>query len=286
MFLKWCWYSQFLCVLYVICTALVESSTWSERARTSPSSTPSTSASSPSPPWASGTSPPAYGPPSCWWSSWSVWRWWCCLFRYGGHWIKSLQITSHLLFIWFGHDVVCQFEQLIYLWMERQKSGGNYSRHRAQTEKHVVLCVSALKIDLLMDFLNEFYAPPKTAGREIHSYDRHIHACIYGSCRQLFHHVHHSSHWCNCCVILKDYYVVILCPSEMDLQVRRVLQIPLWSQRVIYLQGSVLKDQDLLRAKYVAATLKKKTLNLEMNDIYDNVLENLCCGIETLHWLA
>lgn len=45
--------------------------------------------------------------------------------------------------------------------MERQKSGGNYSRHRAQTEKHVVLCVSALKIDLLMDFLNEFYAHPR-----------------------------------------------------------------------------------------------------------------------------
>ncbi|KAK0138310.1 Potassium channel subfamily T member 1 [Merluccius polli] len=102
-----------------------------------------------------------------------------------------------------------QFEELIYLWMERQKSGGNYSRHRAQTEKHVVLCVSALKMDLLMDFLNEFYAHPR----------------------------------------LQDYYVVILCPSEMDLQVGRVLQIPLWSQRVIYLQGSVLKDQDLMRAK-------------------------------------
>ncbi|KAF3849408.1 hypothetical protein F7725_015905 [Dissostichus mawsoni] len=71
-----------------------------------------------------------------------------------------------------------QFEELMYLWMERQKSGGNYSRHRAQTEKHVVLCVSALKIDLLMDFLNEFYAHPR----------------------------------------LQDYYVVILCPSEMDLQ--------------------------------------------------------------------
>lgn len=54
-----------------------------------------------------------------------------------------------------------QFEQLAYLWMERQKSGGNYSRHRAQTEKHVVLCVSSLKIDLLMDFLNEFYAHPR-----------------------------------------------------------------------------------------------------------------------------
>eukprot|EP00079_Xenopus_tropicalis_P034927 XP_017948698.1 PREDICTED: potassium channel subfamily T member 2 [Xenopus tropicalis] len=47
----------------------------------------------------------------------------------------------------------------------------------------------------------------------------------------------------------QDYYVVILCPAEMDVQVRRVLQIPMWSQRVIYLQGSALKDQDLLRAK-------------------------------------
>ncbi|XP_012510198.1 PREDICTED: potassium channel subfamily T member 1 isoform X1 [Propithecus coquereli] len=102
-----------------------------------------------------------------------------------------------------------QFEELVYLWMERQKSGGNYSRHRARTEKHVVLCVSSLKIDLLMDFLNEFYAHPR----------------------------------------LQDYYVVILCPTEMDIQVRRVLQIPLWSQRVIYLQGSALKDQDLMRAK-------------------------------------
>ncbi|NWQ84128.1 KCNT1 protein, partial [Columbina picui] len=49
--------------------------------------------------------------------------------------------------------------------------------------------------------------------------------------------------------LLQDYYVVILCPTEMDIQVRRVLQIPLWSQRVIYLQGSALKDQDLMRAK-------------------------------------
>uniref|UniRef100_A0A7N8YJA1 Potassium channel subfamily T member 2-like n=1 Tax=Mastacembelus armatus TaxID=205130 RepID=A0A7N8YJA1_9TELE len=102
-----------------------------------------------------------------------------------------------------------QFEQLAFLWMERQKSGGNYSRYRAQTEKHVVLCVSCLKIDLLMDFLNEFFAHPR----------------------------------------LQDYYVVILCPAEMDVQVRRVLHVPLWAQRVIYLQGSALKDQDLMRAK-------------------------------------
>ncbi|KAI4885497.1 hypothetical protein NFI96_033718, partial [Prochilodus magdalenae] len=102
-----------------------------------------------------------------------------------------------------------QFEQLAYLWMERQKSGGNYSRHKAETERHVVLCVSSLKADLLMDFLNEFYAHPK----------------------------------------LQDYYVIILCPMETGTQVRRVLQIPLWSQRVIYLQGSALKDKDLFRAK-------------------------------------
>lgn len=44
--------------------------------------------------------------------------------------------------------------------MERQKSGGDYSKQRAETERHVVLCVSSIKIDLMMDFLNEFYAHP------------------------------------------------------------------------------------------------------------------------------
>lgn len=53
-------------------------------------------------------------------------------------------------------------------------------------------------------------------------------------------------------MFLQDYYVIILCPTEMDVAVRRVLQIPLWSQRVIYLQGSALKDQDLSRAKCVS----------------------------------
>lgn len=102
-----------------------------------------------------------------------------------------------------------QFEELAYLWMERQKSGGYYSRQRAETEKHVVLCVSSIKIDLLMDFLNEFYAHPK----------------------------------------LEEHYVIILCPTELDAAVRSVLRIPMWSHRVIYLQGSALKDQDLVRAK-------------------------------------
>uniref|UniRef100_A0A8C1K582 Potassium channel, subfamily T, member 2 n=1 Tax=Cyprinus carpio TaxID=7962 RepID=A0A8C1K582_CYPCA len=102
-----------------------------------------------------------------------------------------------------------QFEELAYLWMERQKSGGDYSKQRTETERHVVLCVSSVKIDLLMDFLNEFYAHPR----------------------------------------LQEYYVIILCPAEQDAAVRRVLRIPMWSHRVIYLQGSALKDQDLVRAK-------------------------------------
>lgn len=138
-----------------------------------------------------------------------------------------------------------QFEELMYLWMERQKSGGNYSRHRAQTEKHVVLCVSALKIDLLMDFLNEFYAHPRLQVPDITRSAKLDTVCD----SYAFLHAFHFKYYSGFCAILKDYYVVILCPSEMDLQVRRVLQIPLWSQRVIYLQGSVLKDQDLLRAK-------------------------------------
>ena len=68
-------------------------------------------------------------------------------------------------------------------------------------------------------------------------------------------------------LFLQDYYVIILCPTEMDVQVRRVLQIPLWSQRVIYLQGSALKDQDLLRAKCVST-----------DTFIHNALLNICGG--------
>ncbi|KAG5344182.1 KCNT2 protein, partial [Acromyrmex heyeri] len=88
-----------------------------------------------------------------------------------------------------------QFEQLAFTWMERQKLGGSYSSHRAQSEKHVVVCSTTLQADTIMDFLNEFYAHP----------------------------------------LLQDYYVVLLSPMELD--------------RVIYIQGSCLKDGDLARAR-------------------------------------
>ena len=59
-----------------------------------------------------------------------------------------------------SHYSVVQFEQLAFTWMERQKLGGSYSSHRAQSEKHVVVCSTTLQADTIMDFLNEFYAHP------------------------------------------------------------------------------------------------------------------------------
>ncbi|EDX06479.1 GD25995 [Drosophila simulans] len=102
-----------------------------------------------------------------------------------------------------------QFEQLAFTWMERQKLGGSYSSHRAQSEKHVVVCSTTLHADTIMDFLNEFYAHP----------------------------------------LLQDFYVVLLSPMELDTTMRKILQVPIWAQRVIYIQGSCLKDGDLARAR-------------------------------------
>lgn len=69
--------------------------------------------------------------------------------------------------------------------MERQKLGGSYSSHRAQSEKHVVVCSTTLHADTIMDFLNEFYAHP----------------------------------------LLQDYYVVLLSPMELDTTMRMILQV-------------------------------------------------------------
>lgn len=36
---------------------------------------------------------------------------------------------------------------------------------------------------------------------------------------------------------------------ELDTTMRMILQVPIWAQRVIYIQGSCLKDADLARAR-------------------------------------
>nr|XP_039272908.1 potassium channel subfamily T member 2-like isoform X1 [Styela clava] len=106
-----------------------------------------------------------------------------------------------------------QLEDLAHIWSQRQKQGGEYSRQRATTEKHVIVCATELRLDVIMEFLNEFYAHP----------------------------------------FFQKHYVVLLSPSELDGPLRTFLQIPIWTERVIYLQGSALRETDLMRAKLDAA---------------------------------
>jgi len=55
--------------------------------------------------------------------------------------------------------------------------------------------------------------------------------------------------WILTCSYFQDYYVVLLSPMELDTTMRMILQVPIWAQRVIYIQGSCLKDGDLARAR-------------------------------------
>ena len=49
--------------------------------------------------------------------------------------------------------------------------------------------------------------------------------------------------------LFQDYFVVLLSPMELDPTMKMILQVPMWAQRVIYIQGSCLKDGDLIRAR-------------------------------------
>ncbi|XP_022242998.1 potassium channel subfamily T member 1-like [Limulus polyphemus] len=51
----------------------------------------------------------------------------------------------------------------------------------------------------------------------------------------------------------QDYFVVLLSPCEPDTTTKMILQVPMWAQRVIFIQGSALKDADLTRARMNAA---------------------------------
>ncbi len=54
-----------------------------------------------------------------------------------------------------------QLEHLASLWFERQNLGASYSSHRSMHERHIVVCTTALSYDIIVDFLNEFYAHRK-----------------------------------------------------------------------------------------------------------------------------
>ena len=122
-------------------------------------------------------------------------------------WISKLMVIVVLLCAF--SILPGQIEELVYIWRRQQATGGEYSEQRARNERHVVLCATELRMDVIIDFLNEFYAYPN----------------------------------------LQDYFVVLLTPVELCGSLKRFLEIPVWMHRVVYLQGSALNDIDLMRAK-------------------------------------
>ncbi|XP_063720969.1 potassium channel subfamily T member 1-like [Symsagittifera roscoffensis] len=102
-----------------------------------------------------------------------------------------------------------QLEQISFVFAEHQKTGGTYSRNRAEKERHVVLVTSTVTEDLVRDFVSEFYAYSE----------------------------------------LQDYYVVLLSAGEYDSYVKSICENPICQQRVIYIQGSALRFNDLVKVK-------------------------------------
>ncbi|MCP9257731.1 Potassium channel subfamily T member 1 [Dirofilaria immitis] len=93
------------------------------------------------------------------------------------------------------------------------KAGGEYTEGWANNEKHVVVTVTHLEAQFILDFLSEFYAYPEH----------------------------------------QNYLVILLSSCEMDDRMRMLLKIPMWSSRVLYIRGSALKDDDLERARMASA---------------------------------
>jgi len=89
-----------------------------------------------------------------------------------------------------------------------------------------------------MDFLNEFYADPlhQVQSNDVASSSRR---CIMSGIPHFIPHF-----W-----LPQDWNVVLLSPAELDTTMRMYLQDPMWAQRIIYIRGSCLKDDDLARAK-------------------------------------
>ncbi|XP_075240566.1 potassium channel subfamily T member 2-like isoform X2 [Convolutriloba macropyga] len=102
-----------------------------------------------------------------------------------------------------------QLEQISFVFAEHQKTGGTYSRNRAEKERHVVLVTSTVTEDLVRDFVSEFYAYSE----------------------------------------LQDYYVVLLSAGEYDSYIKAICENPICQQRVIYIQGSALRFDDLVKVK-------------------------------------
>ncbi|CAD5233254.1 unnamed protein product [Bursaphelenchus xylophilus] len=104
-------------------------------------------------------------------------------------------------------------EALTQTWLEKEKAGFDKTKGFSPTSKHIVVTIPTLDADFVSDFLNEFYAHKKHQG----------------------------------------FMVVLLSPCELDVGMKNLLRIPLWSDRVLFVRGTALKDEDLARCNMVAA---------------------------------
>ncbi|CAI4228796.1 unnamed protein product [Auanema sp. JU1783] len=94
-----------------------------------------------------------------------------------------------------------------------RQKSGGEYSSRWAAQEHVVVTITHLEVEFVRDFLDEFYAHPEN----------------------------------------QNIDVVLLSPGELDNSMRLLLKIPLWSQKVFYVRGSALRDEDLERSKLSTA---------------------------------
>ncbi|VDO67056.1 unnamed protein product [Heligmosomoides polygyrus] len=138
-----------------------------------------------------------------------------CLIFTGMCSIEHLQRAGDRQFDLFTSDFRNPMERgpLGQTWLERRKCGSDYSGGITRNDSHVVVTITHLEVEFVRDFLDEFYAHPEN----------------------------------------KRVHVVLLSPAELDNQTRLLLKIPIYSERVYYVKGSALRDEDLERARLASA---------------------------------
>ncbi|GAB1600252.1 potassium channel subfamily T member 1 [Argonauta hians] len=102
-----------------------------------------------------------------------------------------------------------QLESIGSTFIYKKSEGKEFSANNAKQHKHVVVFISSIFPEVLMDFLNEFFAHPD----------------------------------------LECYHVVFLASYDLNTNINVILKDPKWSHRVHYVKGSALKDTDLDRAR-------------------------------------
>jgi hypothetical protein len=106
-----------------------------------------------------------------------------------------------------------KIESLTQTWMELERAGYDNTSGFSSVSKHIVVTIPHLDCNFVHDFLTEFYA--------------------------------HRKH--------QAYMVVLLAPCDLDVGMRNLLRIPVWSDRVLFIRGTALRDDDLDRVHMTSA---------------------------------